>query len=258
MARIRCDFFADSLELSTSMTVLLPQPAEQQIGTSATVRTGAPPVLYLLHGLSDDDTAWTRYTGIERYAEERGLAVVMPQVHRSFYTDLADGHGRYWTFLTEELPALVERFFRVSTAREDTFVAGLSMGGFGSVKWALHQPQRFAAAASMSGALDLEQLIALGDRVELFETVLAGRSLAQTGNDLYALADRVQDAPALYVGCGTDDVRLLPGNEAFAAHLAERGLDVTTDFSPGEHVWSYWDAAVQRVLAWLPLDRAAA
>ena len=256
MARLRVDFFSDSLELSTSMTVLLPQPAEEQVGVRSAVRTGPPPVLYLLHGLSDDDTAWTRFTSVERYAEELGLAVVMPQVHRSFYTDLADGHGRYWSFLSEELPAVVERFFRVSTAREDTFVAGLSMGGFGAMKWALDQPERFAAAASMSGAIDLERLIALGDRDELFATVLGGRTLAETGNDLLAAASAVDpaSAPRLYVACGTEDVRLLPGNDRFADHARGLGFDVTADFSPGDHVWSYWDAAVQRVLAWLPLE----
>jgi carboxylesterase len=89
---------------------------------------GPPPVLYLLHGMSDDDTIWLRRTSIERYAAPLGLAVVMPQVHRSFYTDQAYG-GRYWTFLTEELPELVGSLFRVSDRREDTFVAGLSMGG---------------------------------------------------------------------------------------------------------------------------------
>ena len=127
MALIRCDFFSESLALGTSMTVLLPQSSAGQVGVDGAPESGPPPVLYLLHGLTDDDTAWTRYTSIERYAAARGLAVVMPQVHRSFYADEANG-GRFWTFLSEELPQVVERFFRVSTRREDTFVAGLSHG----------------------------------------------------------------------------------------------------------------------------------
>src|SRR4051795_10646195 len=137
------------------MTVLLPQAVEAQIGVSSTTGTGGePPVLYLLHGLSDDHTAWLRNTSIDRYAAARGLAVVMPQVQRSFYADEVHG-GRYWTFLSEELPEVVGSFFRVSTRREDTYVAGLSMGGYGALKWALREPHRFAAAASLSGALDL-------------------------------------------------------------------------------------------------------
>ena len=81
--------------------------------------TGPPPVLYLLHGLSDDDTIWLRRTSIERYVAPLGLAVVMPQVHRSFYTDEAYG-GRYWTFLSEELPQLVGTFFRLSGGPPET------------------------------------------------------------------------------------------------------------------------------------------
>ena len=143
MAVIRCDFFAETLELSTSMTVVLPQEGD-----------GPPPVLYLLHGLTDDHTAWTRFTSIERYAYDKGIAVVMPQVHRSFYANEAVGL-KFWDFLSDELPAVVERLFNVSTRRADTYVAGLSMGGYGAFKWALRQPERFAAAASLSGALDL-------------------------------------------------------------------------------------------------------
>src|SRR5215207_9009351 len=154
MAHVRCDFFSVALILSTSMTVLLPQQTSTQIGMEGRSTDGPPPVLYLLHGLSDDDTIWLRRTSVERYAAPLGLAVVMPQVHRSFYTAEAVG-GRYWTFLSEELPALVYSFFRLSDRREDTFVAGLSMGGYGALKWALRRPDRFAAAASLSGALNV-------------------------------------------------------------------------------------------------------
>ncbi len=153
MALLRCDFFAETLGLSTSMTVILPQETSRQIGMSGAVGEDVP-VLYLLHGLSDDDTIWSRRTSIERYVAPLGIAVVMPQVHQSFYAD--EVHGLpFWTFLTEELPSLVHGFFRTSTKREDTFVAGLSMGGYGAMKWALRQPHRFAAAASLSGALGL-------------------------------------------------------------------------------------------------------
>src|SRR4051794_15565022 len=99
MALIRCDFFSDVLAVGTSMTVLLPQPTQDQIGVTTVAPQGPPPLLYLLHGLSDDATAWVRQTSIERYAEGLGLAVVMPQVQRSFYCDQVHG-GRFWTFMT--------------------------------------------------------------------------------------------------------------------------------------------------------------
>src|SRR5215218_5562201 len=189
MAHLRCDFFSEALSLSTTMTVILPQETSTQIGMTGRHRRSQPPVLYLLHGLSDDDSVWLRRTSIERYVAPLGLAVVMPQVHRSFYADQAAG-GRYWTFLSEELPALVATFFRVSGRREDTFVAGLSMGGYGAMKWALRQPGRFAKAASLSGALDLAYIDEFDLRPHmrpLLERVFAGRPVAGTDDDLLHL-----------------------------------------------------------------------
>ncbi len=251
MALLRCDFFSDALGLSTSMQVVLPQPAASQIGMASAGGDAPPPVLYLLHGLSDDCTTWTRRTSVERYASELGLAVVMPQVARSFYLD-GTHTGAYGEFLAEELPAVVQRFFRVSTAREDTFVAGLSMGGYGALLSGLRQPERFAAAASLSGALDIAEL-QRSDVHGVFAHVLDAPA-AGTSADLFALLDRVDPvtAPALFVRCGTEDA-LVDSNRRFAAAAQERGFDVTAGFDPGDHEWGYWDRTVQDVLAWLPL-----
>src|SRR4051794_21443569 len=209
MALLRCDVFSEALSLSTSMTVILPQPTTTQIGMTGGGGQEPPPVLYLLHGLSDDDTIWLRRTSIERYVAPLGLAVVMPQVHRSFYTDEHFG-GRYWTFLSEELPALVGSWFRVSQRREDTFVAGLSMGGYGALKWALRQPDRFAAAASLSGALDVVGLWTRRVRPEdprMFERIFGDGAPAGTDDDLLALLGRADAAnlPRLHVSCGEQD-----------------------------------------------------
>jgi S-formylglutathione hydrolase FrmB len=239
------------------MTVILPQQTSTQIGMAGRQTQGPPPVLYLLHGLSDDDTIWLRRTSIERYVAPLGLAVVMPQVHRSFYTDEAGG-GRYWTFLAEELPELVATFFRVSARREDTFVAGLSMGGYGALKWALRQPDRFAAAASLSGAVDVERLRLLSARIDdpqLFTRVFGDRSIAGTSDDLWWLLGEAEPAalPALWIGCGTEDL-LCDANERFAVACREAGVRITTSFVTGEHEWGVWDEEIQRVLAWLPLE----
>lgn len=259
MALVRVDFFSDVLEVGTSMTVLLPQASEEQIGVStvSTVSTSSTnegfPVLYLLHGLSDDSTAWLRYTSVERYAAPLGLAVVMPEVRRSFYADEAHG-DRFFTFLSEELPEVVARFFRVSQRREDTFVAGLSMGGYGALKWALHQPERFAAVASLSGALDLGVLTDDEWRRPLLDRVFGGR--VGPHDDLFALLEAadVDALPSVFVGCGTED-HLFDGNVRFLDAATAAGLDVHVDFRPGEHEWGIWDAMISDVLAWLPLAR---
>jgi putative tributyrin esterase len=258
MAHLRCDFFSDSLSLSTSMTVILPQQTTTQIGMTGQLSAGPPPVLYLLHGLSDDDTSWLRRTSIERYVAPLGLAVVMPQVHRSFYTDEAYG-GRYWTFLTVELPALVQSFFRVSERREDTFVAGLSMGGYGAFKWALRQPERFAAAACLSGAVHLSGLRAGRTRPDdprMFDRIFGDQSVSGGDDDLFALLKNHSGSatlPELYLGCGTED-ELYPDNVSFAEACGAAGVEITSDFGPGDHDWGYWDAQIQAVLGWLPLE----
>jgi putative tributyrin esterase len=255
MAVMRCEFFSEVLEMSTSMTVILPQVTTRQIGMTGSGE-GEVPVLYLLHGLSDDDTTWCRRTSIERYAAPLGLAVVMPQVQQSFYADEVMGL-RYWTFLSEELPTLVDRFFRTSTRREETFVAGLSMGGYGAMKWALREPHRFAAAASLSGALGLSD--SHGGNDPWFRGVLDrafGRgAIDGTGNDVMHLIQTADTAslPRLYVGCGTEDF-LYAESTSFIDAARAREIDLTVSIGPGDHEWDFWDAEIQRVLTWLPLQ----
>jgi S-formylglutathione hydrolase FrmB len=247
MALVNCDFFSETLEVSTSMTVILPQRTRGQIGLSGGTAGG---LLYLLHGLSDDHTIWLRRTSIERYAAPRGLAVVMPAVHRSFYADERHGH-RYWTFLSQELPELVSSFFRIAAGPAETYVAGLSMGGYGALKWALREPSRFAAAASMSGALDVAGLARTPERGDLFDRVFGGAP--GPDDDLLALlaAADVSALPPLHVSCGTED-HLYAANRTFVGAAEKAGADVTVDFRPGEHEWGFWDEEIRRVLDWLP------
>lgn len=259
MALIHCDFFSEALGLSASMCVILPQATgAEQIGMASAPPAARHPTLYLLHGLSDDHTIWQRRTSIERYVAPLGLAVVMPAVHRSFYADTAYGH-RYWTFVSEELPALARSFFPLSGAREDTFAAGLSMGGYGALKLALRCPEKFAAAASLSGALDMATHAADPEnemRPELAHVFGNLAAFAGSDHDLLHLAARVAKSkgpkPALYQWCGTEDF-LYQDNLRFRDHARKVGLDVTYEEGPGEHEWGCWDRMIQRVLEWLPL-----
>jgi len=254
MALLQCQFYSDVLQLSTSMTVILPQQTHSQIGMENKKNDGKHKTLYLLHGLSDDDTIWTRRTSIERYVAPLGLAVVMPQVHQSFYTDMVHGN-RYWTFLTEELPAVAQSFFPLSNAREDNFVAGLSMGGYGAFKWALSKPEQFSAAASLSGAVDIVNRVDEGSRDHLFELVFGNVPVAGTKHDLFALLESIQhdvQKPALYQCCGTEDF-LYEDNIRFKEACEKTAFELTAHFDSGTHEWGYWDRKIQDVLNWLPL-----
>lgn len=253
MIHLRTDFFSEALGRSTSMTVLMPQTTQRQIGLDGVGRAGATPVLYLLHGMSDDATTWTRHTSLERYAAERGIAVVMPMVDISFYADEVWG-ANYWTFVSQELPALVTSTFQVSNRREDTFVAGLSMGGFGAFKLALNRPDRFAAAASLSGALDMVHRLDRGFDQRHRRRIWGDAALTHTIDDLPWLVSvsDPESLPELYLACGTEDA-LLEDNERFIAAARARDARLTVDLRTGGHDWAFWDAAIRDVLDWLPL-----
>ncbi|HCE45827.1 MAG TPA: esterase [Lentisphaeria bacterium] len=258
MALINCDFFSDSLGLCCSMTVILPQNTQKQIGMKGVVRQKKHPVLYLLHGMSDDHTIWLRRTSIERYVSELGLAVVMPGVNRSYYTDMACG-PKYWTFISEELPEIVNSFFPISEKREDTFAAGLSMGGYGAFKLALRQPERFAAAASLSGALDAAYLYENWPERGQEMNVIFGKKISGTDNDLVAvsakLAKSKEPKPMLFQCCGTEDF-LYKDNLRFRDHINSLGaFKLKYEEGPGTHEWGYWDTNIQKVLKWLPLKK---
>jgi S-formylglutathione hydrolase FrmB len=262
MAFLDVHAFSDALGLQVAFHVLLPQQTTRQIGVASGAQRQLYPTLWLLHGLSDDHTIWLRRTSIERYAAEKNLAVVMPAAGRSFYQDMPNG-ARYWTFLTEELPALCRAWFPLSVEREDNFVAGLSMGGYGALRMALTHPERYVAVASLSGALDVNRVLRNADkpggRLSKAELVgIFGERLTVEGTDadLRALAQRVTAAgverPRLFLACGTEDV-LLGDSRGFHEHLESLHYGHTYEESPGSHEWGYWDAQIQRVLNWLPL-----
>lgn len=260
MALIHCDFFSEVLGVSTSICVILPQNTYSQIGMAGSAKKEKHPTLYLLHGLSDDHTIWQRRTSIERYVADMGLAVVMPNGGRSFYTDMKHGY-KYFTFMTEELPEIARQFFPLSEKREDNFVAGLSMGGYGAFKLALSCPDKFAAAASLSGALDMASRVKEKDALaneEMYNVFGDLNSLAGSNNDLFHLAKKLEDSgsvkPKLYQCCGTEDF-LYEDNQDFRKYIETLNYDYTYQEGPGQHEWGYWDDNIQKVFKWLPINK---
>lgn len=260
MALIDCKFFSETLGMCGSLRVILPETTERRIGDVGKSRAGQAafrghPTLLLLHGMSDDETIWTRSTNIERYAAALGLAVVMPNVHRSFYTNMLHGY-RYWDFVSQEVLSKARSFFPLSSAREDNFVAGLSMGGHGAFKLALRMPEAFAAAASLSGVADVAEF---RESRKLDYQLIFGDSGPARGSehDLFHLSQQLASSglarPRLYQCCGTEDF-LLTQNRDLRAHLQPLGFDYLYEEGPGNHDWHYWDKMIARTLEWLALD----
>lgn len=247
MAHLVVDYYADALGVQTRMHVLLPQR----------LAAGKAKTLYLLHGMSDDEGTWMRRTSIERYAEEKGLAVVMPDGGLGWYTDMYRGLA-WFKFISKELPALCRRFFPIlSDKREDTYIGGNSMGGYGALKCALRAPQTFSRVISLSGALDAADT-AVNNTVpatrRYWEDVFGpAEDVSGSENDLFAAATALTDPalrPRIYMWCGTEDF-LYAQNIRMRDHLRALGYDLTYEESPGDHQWQYWDKKIADALDWL-------
>lgn len=250
MALIRLDHTPATSKVNSPLFVILPNPVDMK-GVPVRERK----ILYLLHGLSDDGSAWQRYTAIETYANRYGLVVVMPSVGRSFYTDLPNDQ-QYFTYLIQELPRYLEDVFGITPRRENTLIAGNSMGGYGALKAALNYPQRFFAAASFSGLVSM----AIGahmphddPRRNEFTWIFGDPSTLPGGEHdpvfwLQRAVQVKQELPYLYISCGRQE-DLFPLHLHFTAACSSLGVDVASYDYDGTHTWPYWDLQIQRFLA---------
>lgn len=255
MAFMELKFFSETLGMQTSVYVVMPQKSTNgEIGVTrgnfGTESEGKYKCLYLLHGLSDDHTIWLRRTSIERYADAKGICVVMPDGDTSFYTDMKYGK-KYYTFIAKELPRIICQFYNVSDKREDNYIAGLSMGGYGALKIGLRNCNYFCAAAGLSAVTDMERR--KHNTPHLMVPIFGEELIVPEEDHLFTLVEKkAQDPykPRIYMGVGTDDtlygenVRL---KEAFAAN----GYDITYRESKGDHNWAFWDEYIQYVLDWM-------
>ena len=250
MALIRIDHVPETAKVNLPLYVILPDP-----GKMGGLAVAKRKVLYLLHGLSDDASAWQRYTSIETVAAGYGLVVVMPSAGRSLYVDQPNGQ-MYFTYLVEELPRYLADVFGLEPRREDTFIAGNSMGGYGAVKAALLHPENYAAAASFSGVLSFGvfTLIPADDPRRAEFTLLLGdlEKLAGSEHDPMVWLERGAKDPSrlprLFISTGRqEDIYPLSG----MFHAACQKLGIQSDYfeEDGAHDWFLWDGQIRRFLA---------
>lgn len=242
MAFLHFEIASESLRMATAVDVILPDK-----GDLSEVKT-----LYLLHGLTDDCTGWTRYTAVERYARERGLAVVLPEVQRSFYTDMAYGLP-YFTYVSEELPAVCRRMFGLGAAREQNYIFGLSMGGYGAMKCALTYPDRYAGAASFSGVCDLRRTVERRS-ISLYESEIAAIFGEEKAVPPRTISSSWRNgSPEMLRDCicpAESRTGLYAANCRLDEHLKSLGLAHRFDHWPGAHTWDFWDTSLRAALAY--------
>lgn len=249
MALLRCEIRSEALDQDTSVTVILPydRPLAEQKKPCK--------VLYLYHGIKLNDTGWLRKTNIEAYVQDYGIAVIMPDAARSFYTD-GISTPAYYTYIAKELPRLCTEMFNISTEREDTFVAGLSMGGYGALKVALREPERFCAGAGLSSVCDPVEFALSdmgGDHTQREAASIWGSNYSLAPEDnLISLARRAANLnedlkPKLYICCGTEDP-LHKHNTLLMDELKRLPLKVNYEEWAGEHDWKFWNEAIIKAL----------
>ena len=254
MAKFTCNFISYTLRRTVDITVIIPSVTiPESMGMTLPKgekarhqKPGKYPVLYLLHGMGNNHAQWTGYTNVELFAEERNIAVVMLSAENKSYVNMYG--DRFSDFVSEELPDFVKEMFPVSARPEETYIAGLSMGGFGTLVHAFSHPERFAAMGAFSAAVQLNPYSLAGDDE-------ANKHPIDPEYDPLSLAKKCvadgKKVPQIYVACGENDF-LYEANKEFVKQLEALGLKPTVDFVPGyTHEWRFWNLEVEKFLDWI-------
>ncbi len=264
MALLQVNFMSQSLMRTVPVNVILPVDTENAPSSSEEQKPFQ--TLYLLHGIFGNYVNWLNKSRIQQWAEERNLAVVMPSGENSFYVDRLESHNLYGEFIGRELVDITRRMFPLSRKREDTFIAGLSMGGYGALRNGLKYHETFGCIAGLSSALITGSL---EERTNDTSVLLERRDFAES---IFGDLSKVKDSdmnpewlvcrlintgapiPEIYLACGTEDPLLDP-NRKFRDFLNEQDVPLTYEEGPGDHNWNFWNQYIQKVLEWLPLNQ---
>jgi S-formylglutathione hydrolase FrmB len=270
MALIQVNFMSKTLFRTVPMQVILPVDKFTRPGMP--VREDKPfKTLYLLHGLLGNYTDWVTETRIQKWASDKNLAVVMPSGDNSFYLDSPEEgniNNNFGEFIGKELVEVTRKMFPLSHDREDTYIAGLSMGGYGAIRNGLKYHETFGYIAGLSSAVHiLEDIVNVGNRNIVYEESCFGKLdeaittdknpkiIVKNLKEKQASDEKIQ-FPKIYMACGTDD-SLIDVNRAYRDFFTENGLEIVYYEEPGHHDWAFWDKYILKVLEWLPLEDSA-
>ncbi len=265
MALIQVNYLSKALFRTVPVNVILPT---DKISFDTLDYQGVPeggyPTLYLLHGLLGNYTDWVSGTRIQRWAEDAGLAVVMPSGDNAFYIPGQAANSDYGAFIGEELPRVMRDMFPLSHRREDTFIAGLSMGGFGALRNGMKYAETFSRIAAFSSGIHFFDpgFESLAGEESVFGNLAEA---AKTDKSHYVVLEQLKarvasgevEAPRFWMSCGTED-SLMSANVKFRDMLMDAGFDVTWDEEPRGHDWYFWDSQIEKVIDWLPLGETDA
>lgn len=250
MAVFNIEYYSEVLNLEYPVNVIYPDRSKVDNPDSKDI-----PVLYLLHGMSGNHNSWLKRSRLERLVRSTNLIVVLPNTHNGWYTDTASGYA-YFKALAEELPQVLRRFFpNMTKKREKTFIAGLSMGGYGAFKIAL-ETNAFGYAASLSGALSFKGMVAknLETAPDYWQGIFGPSDKMEKNHTPLLHSAKLSDKKTrLWAWCGEGDF-LFEQNNYATKELLKQGFDLTYLTGLGTHDWYYWDKYLEDILQWLPLD----
>lgn len=241
MALFQGSVYSECLQMETELTVFL--PSDKLDANQREQRT-----LYLLHGLTDGCSSWLRNTSVCRYAGECNVAVIMPEGHRSFYRDFADG-ARYFSYIFDELPTICKKLFALSFDPKDTMIAGNSMGGHGALRCFFSDPLRYLggcfAFSPVVHVKELPELLPDGMTLSLGEV----NTIDYPGSSMLdlALSARLTAKSAPHISCGSDDF-ILPQNRLFHRELSAAGIPHNFEERYGSHCWEFWDDEIKAAM----------
>ena len=252
MALIKMNYLSSVLYRTVNVNVILPTDRIDYATGEYCMEIGQRfPTLYLLHGMLGSENDWVSGTRIQRWAEERNLAVVMPAGENAYYEDYGPGRD-YGRFIGKELVDMTRRMFPLSDHREDTFIAGLSMGGFGAILNGIRYSETFSHIAAFSPATHVFESEVWDP---MFEMLFGNRTEAEkTERNPRVAWERLREEgrpePKFYISCGTED-ELLPYARVYRDFLREEGAEVTYREEPGAgHEWDFWDREVLKAIEW--------
>lgn len=261
-AYIHCNFHSCVLRMSVDVSILLPEEDRMKKYAEGNKKAAKYQTLYLLHGFTGDYMTYLRTSNIERYADRYQIMVVMPSVYNSAYTDMKYGMD-YFTYLSEELMDFVERTFPSSSRREDRFVAGMSMGGYGAYKLGLSCPEKFAAIGGVAGSYHAEyRYQGKVNTVSTLCEALYGDppSVTPEIHDIFTmmrnLKEKDADLPGMYTCCGYQDRRYQDSVD-LKNHADELGIPMVFEHGPGRHDSEFFDEYIQRILKWMKITGGA-
>ena len=267
MAIIEVNFISKCLMRTVTFNAIIPV---DKFGPQAENAEQKPlKTLYLLHGIFGNYTDWVNGTRIQAWAEANDLAVIMPSGENRFYLDDEKSGELYGEFIGKELVEFTRKLFPLSDKREDTFIAGLSMGGYGAIRNGLKYAENFGCVIGLSAALvhdtwkDADNSAPIFTFRRNYYEAIFGEYDKVKGSDkdpkalLLKLKEEGRPVPKMYLCCGTED-GLVTANRDFRDFLNENGVDLTYAEGPGKHDWVFWDTYIKKVLDWLPLNRTGA